>query len=74
MKKSTVFFILTGVVSVALACYNKNRGNPKIDLARHLLLGIALRLASSLKKAIFIKSALSLGAVTLAGYLCKKSA
>ncbi len=73
MKKSTVFFILTALVTFALALYNKNKQNPSLSLAAILLGNTAARLASSLKRAIAIKGIFSFLGVTLLSCLCKKA-
>ncbi|MBR3844683.1 MAG: hypothetical protein IKM39_04175 [Clostridia bacterium] len=72
MKKSTLFFIVTAILSVSLALYNKNRAHGPLTIAQGILAGVANRLGRSLQKLILIKSLASLGAVTLIGALCKK--
>ncbi len=74
MKKTTVFFIFTAIVAVALTLYNKNKQHPALLLAVQLLTAGVARLGTDLKKALILKGLISLGAVTAVSALCKKLA
>ncbi len=73
MKKSTLFFLITAVVTLSLTLYNKRKPNPSLALAAKLLGGTVARLGCSLKKAIALKGIASFLGVTLVSLLCKKA-
>ena len=73
MKKTTLLFGITALISLSLALYNKKRQNPSLVLAAKLLGGTVARLGCSLKKAIALKGIASFLGVTLVSLLCKKA-
>ncbi len=72
MKKSTIFFLLTALVTLSLTLYNKRKPNPSLALAANVLGATATRLGHSLKKAIALKGILSFAGVWLVSFLCNR--